>query len=128
MAARGSQGVQDAKGLYATLGVATTADEAEIRKAYRRLALRWHPDKNPDNPEATAEFQKVSGAYEVLSDPERRRLYDSTGCVDEEEFEDANADHAADLFAAFFGGAGMMDMDLEEQAMLDEFIRIAGGG
>lgn len=129
MAARGSQGVQDAKGLYATLGVATTADEAEIRKAYRRLALRWHPDKNPDNPEATAEFQKISSAYEVLSDPERRDMYDTTGCIDAEELDEAgDLGHAADLFAAFFGGVGSVDLDAEEQSMLDEFLRIAGGG
>lgn len=129
MAARGSDGAEDPKGLYAILGVPGTADEAEIRKAYRRLALRWHPDKNPDNPEATAEFQKISSAYEVLSDPERREMYNTTGCIDAEELNEAgNFDHAADLFAAFFGGVGSTDLDAEEQSMLDEFLRIAGGG
>mmetsp|Transcript_104059 Transcript_104059/g.269395 ORF Transcript_104059/g.269395 Transcript_104059/m.269395 type:complete len:368 (-) Transcript_104059:227-1330(-) len=120
----------DPKGLYETLGVQVTAADAEIKKAYRRLALRWHPDKNPDNPEATAEFQKISAAYEVLSDGERRQLYDSTGCVDAEELDDGTGfEHAADLFAAFFSsGAGNMDLDPEEQAMFDEFLRIAGGG
>lgn len=120
---------RDPKGLYQTLGVSTGVDEGEIRKAYRRLALKWHPDKNPDNPEATAEFQKISSAYEVLSAPERREMYDSTGCIDADELnEGEDFDHAADLFASFFGGAGSADMDDDEQAMLDEFLRITGGG
>lgn len=128
-AAAGRGGGKDPKGLYETLGVGLQADEAEIRKAYRRLALRWHPDKNPEDPQATAMFQGISGAYEVLSDPERRKMYDTTGCIDAEELDEAgDLDHAADLFAAFFGGAGSADLDAEEQAMLDEFLRIAGGG
>eukprot|EP00928_Gymnodinium_smaydae_P095348 TRINITY_DN818_c0_g1_i1.p1 TRINITY_DN818_c0_g1~~TRINITY_DN818_c0_g1_i1.p1 ORF type:complete len:372 (+),score=98.96 TRINITY_DN818_c0_g1_i1:114-1229(+) len=122
-AAAGSAGDPDPKQLYAALGIAVDANEADIRKAYRRLALRWHPDKNPDNPAATAEFQKISSAYEVLSDPERRQLYDSTGCMDAEELEE---DDAADLFAAFFGGLNE-DLDAEEQAMIDELLRSMGG-
>jgi len=120
-------GAKDRKGLYSTLGVPVTADVGEIRKAYRRLALRWHPDKNPDNPEATAEFQKISAAYEVLSDEKRREMYDTTGCIDEEELaESGDLSHATDLFAAFFGGC-CDDLDGDEQAMLDEFLRLAGG-
>lgn len=119
---------KDPKGLYATLGVTTGADEAEIRKAYRRLALRWHPDKNPDNPDATAEFQKISAAYEVLSDSDRRSMYDTTGCMDADELDGGDGfDRAADLFAAFFRGGSSEDLDPEEQAMLDEFLRMAGG-
>lgn len=117
---------KDPKKLYATLGVSVAADEAEIRKAYRKLALRWHPDKNPDNPDATAEFQKISGAYEVLSDPDRRSMYDRTGCIDDEELDGDGFDRAADLFAAFFGGC-TEDLDADEQAMLDEFLRMTGG-
>lgn len=120
-------GNNDPKGLYATLGVATDSGEAEIRKAYRRLALKWHPDKNPDNPDATAEFQKISSAYEVLVDQERRSMYDSTGCVDADELGEGGFDHAADLFAAFFGGGFSDDLDADEQSMLDEFLRMTGG-
>jgi len=116
----------DPKGLYDTLGVPVDADENDIRKAYRRLALRWHPDKNPDNPEATAQFQQISSAYEVLSDAKRRQLYDSTGCADADELDEGGLSHATDLFAAFFGGGGCDDFDLDEQAMLDEFLRMAG--
>lgn len=127
MAAKGKGQGEDPKGLYATLGVARNADEAEIRKAYRRLALRWHPDKNPDNPEATAEFQKISAAYEVLSDRERRELYDTTGCIDEEELcGDDGLHHATDLFAAFFG-AFHEDLDNDEQGFLDELLRMTNG-
>eukprot|EP00929_Paragymnodinium_shiwhaense_P113632 TRINITY_DN81918_c0_g1_i1.p2 TRINITY_DN81918_c0_g1~~TRINITY_DN81918_c0_g1_i1.p2 ORF type:complete len:357 (-),score=128.32 TRINITY_DN81918_c0_g1_i1:78-1148(-) len=129
MAAKGSN--EDPKGLYATLGVPPTADFDAIRKAYRRLALKWHPDKNPDNPDATAEFQKISAAYEVLSDAERREMYDTTGCIDAEEMDDGDMfEHAADIFAAMFGGGLFTEaaMDAEEKAMFDEFIRITGGG
>lgn len=116
----------DPKGLYATLQVVSSADIREIRKSYRTLALRWHPDKNPDDPEATAEFQKISAAYEVLSDPERRHLYDSTGCTDAQEFEESDdLQRASDIFAAFFGGLEE-DLDPGEQAMLEEFLRMAG--
>mmetsp|Transcript_15523 Transcript_15523/g.33669 ORF Transcript_15523/g.33669 Transcript_15523/m.33669 type:complete len:366 (+) Transcript_15523:78-1175(+) len=120
-------GTGDPKGLYQCLSVAVTATPDEIKKAYRRLALRWHPDKNPDDPEATAQFQKISAAYEVLADELKRNRYDSTGCVDQDELDEMNGfDHAADLFAAFFGGMGFADMDMEEQVMMDEFLRMAG--
>jgi len=123
-----ARGDKDRKGLYATLGCATDADESEIRKAYRRLALRWHPDKNPDNPDATAEFQKISAAYEVLSDEDRRQMYDSTGCIDQEELDEGDGMmRASDIFASFFGGGFGQDLDTDEQAMMDEFLRMSGG-
>uniref|UniRef100_A0A0G4F1Q3 J domain-containing protein n=1 Tax=Chromera velia CCMP2878 TaxID=1169474 RepID=A0A0G4F1Q3_9ALVE len=63
---------------YEVLGVDSKADDNEIKKAYRKLALRWHPDKNPDNvKQAQEEFQKISEAYETLSDPQERAWYDS---------------------------------------------------
>jgi len=65
---------------YEILEVATTANEQEIKRAYKKLALKWHPDKNPDNKEeALAMFKKISEAYEVLSDAEKRKAYDNRG-------------------------------------------------
>jgi molecular chaperone DnaJ len=68
-----------AKDYYATLGVARTATPEEIKKAYRKKALECHPDRNQGNPKAEAEFKLVSEAYEVLSDENRRRVYDQYG-------------------------------------------------
>ncbi len=64
------------KDYYAALGVDPRASEAEIRQAFRRLARRFHPDLNPDSPEAEAKFREINEAYQVLTDPQRRREYD----------------------------------------------------
>ncbi|HEY7810577.1 MAG TPA: J domain-containing protein [Allosphingosinicella sp.] len=69
--------------LYSTLGVKRGADEAEIKKAYRKLAKELHPDKNKDNPAAAARFSKVTQAYDILSDKAKRARYDR-GEIDED--------------------------------------------
>jgi curved DNA-binding protein CbpA len=58
------------------MGLAVDADEAQIKKAYRKLALKYHPDKNPGDASAGDRFKEVSEAYEVLSDPRKRQIYD----------------------------------------------------
>src|ERR1044071_5616301 len=65
--------------LYETLGVAKNASADEIKKAYRKLARQYHPDRNPDDKSAEAKFKEVQTAYDVLSDPEKRKQYDSFG-------------------------------------------------
>ena len=72
-------GRMDAKDPYALLGVARTATEDEIRKAYRKLARKYHPDVNPNNSKAEDRFKEISLAYEILSDKEKRTRYDEFG-------------------------------------------------
>lgn len=64
---------------YATLGVNKNANDDEIKKAYRKLALKWHPDRNQNSPEAEAKFKTITEAYEVLSDKQKRKTYDLYG-------------------------------------------------
>lgn len=68
-----------AKDFYATLGVARDADEKAIKSAYRKLAREFHPDVNPNNPNAEAKFKEISAAFQVLSDADKRKLYDQWG-------------------------------------------------
>jgi len=100
---------------YEVLGVSRDASEAELKKAYRRLAMKYHPDRNADNPEAEAKFKEAKEAHEVLSDPKKRAAYDQYGHAGVDPsmggrpgagagagFEDI----FGDVFGDIFGGGG----------------------
>lgn len=99
---------------YEVLGIGKNADDAEIKKAYRALAKKYHPDVNPGNAEAEAKFKEASEAYAVLSDPDKRRQYDQFGHAAFEGgaggaggFDFSGADFSdifGDIFGDFFGG------------------------
>ena len=65
---------------YDILGVPKDVNDADLKKAYRKLARKYHPDVNPDNKEAEKKFKEISAAYDILSTPEKRAEYRSNGC------------------------------------------------
>ncbi|MFT4197223.1 MAG: molecular chaperone DnaJ [Pseudoxanthomonas sp.] len=117
---------------YEVLGVARTASEEELKKAYRRCAMKYHPDRNPGDHQAEAAFKECKEAYEVLSDGGKRRLYDQHGHAAFEHGMGGGSpgpdmgDIFGDIFGNIFGGGGaraarrgadvgyVMELDLEE--------------
>lgn len=67
--------------MYEILALPKTATNEDIKKTYRRLALKYHPDKNPNNPEAAEKFKEVNRAHSILSDPTKRNIYDNYGSL-----------------------------------------------
>ena len=99
-----------AKNYYEVLGVARDAGAADIKKAFRKLAKKFHPDHNPDDSKAEERFKQISQAYDVLGDEEKRKLYDQYGEDGLREGFDPRR-HGAEAFAGFdfseiFGGRG----------------------
>ncbi len=97
------------KDYYEILGVSRNASQEEIKKAYRKLAFKYHPDRNPNDREAEEKLKEINEAFAVLSDPEKRRRYDMYGHngINESDFADFNFDLSSifnDIFNAFFGG------------------------
>ena len=126
---------------YEILQVGRDATGAEIKKAYRKLALKYHPDKNPGDKEAEEMFKKINEAYGVLSDEEKRSIYDRYGVEGLERqgagFHAQNMDDIMDIFNSMFGGAfggfgrsrqsssGLryaMDLETELQLSFDEAV------
>ena len=98
-----------ATSLYESLGVPKTASADELKKAYRKLVRQYHPDKNPGDAAAEARFKEVQSAYDVLSDPEKRKQYDAFGSPNGRPGA-PNVDFAdmdfGDIFGGLFGGRG----------------------
>src|SRR6187551_1396119 len=90
---------------YKTLGVAKNASAEDIKKAYRKLARKLHPDVNPNDKEAHKKFQQINEAHEVLSDPEKRKKYDQYGenWKHADQYEQARQQHQG---SGGFGGFG----------------------
>ena len=102
------------KDYYKILGVERSATQDEIKKAYRKLAVKYHPDKNPDDKVAEEKFKEISEAYQVIGNPDSRKKYDELG-ANWKQYENAgfgggahgfNASGFSDFFDMFFGGHG----------------------
>ena len=112
-----------AKDYYAALSLEKAASADQIKKAYRKLAMKFHPDKNPDDKKAEARFKEITEAYAVLSDPEKKKQYDQFGdAAFHQNFSQEDIFRNADLNSIFrefgFGGGGGDDI----------FSNIFGGG
>jgi len=95
---------------YTVLGVSQDASDAELKKAYRQLAMQFHPDRNPGDKKAEERFKELSEAYGVLSDPDKRAHYDrfgvAPGTATGGGFEGGFGTLFEDIFENFFSGAG----------------------
>lgn len=107
------------KDFYKTLGVEKGASKDELKKAYRKLAMKYHPDQNKDNPEAEAKFKEISEAYDVLKDDQKRAAYDQYGS--------AAFDGSMGGGAGGFGGAGGQGFGAFSDIFEDMFGDFMGG-
>jgi DnaJ family protein B protein 4 len=92
--------------LYKILGVDHNASQEQIKKAYRKLSMMYHPDRNKNNPEATSKFQKIGSAYEILGDEGQRKLYDMKN-LRSNMFDSKSMDDRHDIFNFLNGEVGM---------------------
>jgi molecular chaperone DnaJ len=105
---------------YEVLGVARDADEKAIKKAYKRLAMKYHPDRNKD-PDTEEKFKEIAKAYAILSDPKKRQMYDASGMGGVAHFSDEELFRNVD-FGDLFGGFGL-DMGDAGGSIFDRFFR-----
>jgi len=100
------------KSLYEVIGVEKTASQQEIKKAYYKLALQLHPDKNPGDEEAKEKFQQLQKVISILGDEEKRTLYDQTGCVDDADLAGEVVNNLKDFFRTMY--KKITEADVEE--------------
>ncbi|KAH0904829.1 hypothetical protein HID58_044332 [Brassica napus] len=105
-------GCSNERSLYEVLGVGATATQHEIRKAYHKLALRLHPDKNKDDQEAKENFQQLQKVISILGDEEKRAVYDQTGSIDDADLSGDVVDNLRDYFKAMY--KKVTEEDIEE--------------
>src|SRR5476651_1968529 len=100
---------------YETLEVERTADDSKLKAAFRKLAMKWHPDKNPGDASSEVRFKEISEAYDVLKDGDKRAAYDRYGHAAFEQGRGGNGQHGfgadfattfSDIFDDFFGMGG----------------------
>ena len=120
----------DKRDYYEVLGVDKSADDATLKKAYRKLAKKYHPDVNPGDKEAEAKFKEATEAYSVLSDPDKRRQYDQFGHAAFEAGADPGAGAGAGGFGGFQGGGNgsYQEFHFEGGDMDDILKNLFGGG
>ena len=120
------------KDYYKTLGVSKNATQDEIKKAYRKLAVKYHPDKHPDDKEADTKFKEINEAYEVLKDPEKRKKYDQLG-ANWKQYEQAGyGGGQGSGYGGFdwsqFGGRGAGSRSYHFEGDLGDMFGESGGG
>ena len=103
-------GAMSQRDFYQVLGVPRNATEEAITKAYRRLAMKYHPDRNPDDKEAEERFKEAKEAYEVLTDPQKRAAYDQYGRAGLDAARGATREHVREMAPHGLDRQGLSDV------------------